>query len=65
MRRSFLLLQGPATPFFARLAQRLRADGHAVHRVYFCSGDVLYGTNSTATWFREPVEALVSFLDAL
>lgn len=65
MRRSFLLLQGPATPFFGRLAQCLLAEGHAVHRVYFCAGDVLYGTNSTATWFRGHVEELTPFLDEL
>ena len=65
MRRSFLLLQGPATPFFTRLAQRLQAEGHSVHRVYFCSGDVLYGSNSMATWFRGHFEELTPFLDAL
>jgi len=65
MRRSFLLLQGPATAFFARLAQRLRADGHTVHRVYFCSGDALHGANGTATWFRGHFEELTPFLDEL
>ncbi len=64
MRRSFLLLQGPATPFFGRLAQRLLAEGHAVHRVHFCSGDALYG-DGKAVWFRRRVEALVPFLDTL
>jgi capsular polysaccharide export protein len=65
MRRSFLLFQGPATPFFARMAQRLQAEGHAVHRVYFCVGDVLYGADGKATWFRGRVEGLIPFLDEL
>jgi capsular polysaccharide export protein len=65
MRRSFLLFQGPATPFFARLAQRLQAEGHAVHRVHFCAGDVLYGASGKATWFRGRVEGLIPFLDEL
>lgn len=63
MKRSFLLLQGPATPFFARLAQRLRAEGHAVHRVHFCTGDVLYGGGGRAFRFRGPADALIQFLD--
>jgi len=64
MRRSFLLLQGPATPFWGRLGQRLDAEGHAVHRVNFCSGDALYGDGKTV-WFRRRVEVLVPFLDTL
>ncbi|MCX7627984.1 MAG: capsular biosynthesis protein [Methylophilaceae bacterium] len=65
MKRSFLFLQGPATPFFHRLAQRLRAAGHAVHRVHFCAGDVLYGGLNGARCFRAPLSALVPFLDEL
>ncbi|PAT36620.1 capsule biosynthesis protein [Vandammella animalimorsus] len=42
MKRSFLFLQGPCTPFFARLAAGLRGLGHAVHRLNFCAGDALY-----------------------
>lgn len=65
MKRSFLLLQGPATPFFSRLAQRLQSEGHAVHRVHFCAGDALYGGGGKAIWFRGPAEALTSFLDEM
>jgi len=37
--RSFLFLQGPPGPFFAMLAQRLRARGCVVHRINLNGGD--------------------------
>lgn len=43
MRRSFLALQGPASPFFRRLASKLCERGHALERVNFCGGDLIYG----------------------
>lgn len=42
-RKSFLFLQGVSSPFFARLAKALRAEGHLVKSVGFNVGDVLYG----------------------
>ncbi len=63
MKRSFLFLQGPCTPFFARLADRLRAEGHAVHRIHFCAGDVAYWGLRPAVFFRAPIERLRDFLD--
>lgn len=63
MRRSFLFLQGPATPFFGRLADRLAADGHRVFRINFCVGDVAYWAGRSAWNFRGPIEALRDFLD--
>lgn len=63
MRRSFLFLQGPATPFFARLADRLATEGHAVHRIHFCAGDAFYWAPRKATWFRGTVGFLWDFLD--
>ena len=59
------MLQGPATPFFGRLAARLRAEGHHVHRVQFCSGDVLLSSNGAATSFRGHKDEFKAFLDAL
>ena len=59
------MLQGPATPFFGRLAERLRAEGHHVHRVQFCSGDVLLSSNGAATSFRGHNDEFKAFLDAL
>lgn len=63
MRRSYLFLQGPATPFFACLADRLRALGHEVHRVHFCAGDVVYWGDRPGWWFRGSLSALSDFLD--
>jgi capsular polysaccharide export protein len=40
--RRVLLLQGPVGPFFARLAQDLRAIGAEVHKVNFNAGDWLF-----------------------
>jgi capsular polysaccharide export protein len=42
MTRSFLALQGTASPFFDRLAVSLIERGHAVRKVNFCGGDLLY-----------------------
>ncbi|CAB3782084.1 capsule biosynthesis protein [Pararobbsia alpina] len=42
MQRSFLALQGTASPFFGRLAAALRKRGHLVRRVNFCGGDIVY-----------------------
>ncbi len=41
--RSFLLLQGVSSPFFAKLGQALRAEGQRVRSVTFNMGDLLYG----------------------
>ena len=41
LRRSFLFLQGPISPFFPALASTLKARGHAAHRINVCLGDRL------------------------
>jgi capsular polysaccharide export protein len=48
MGRSFLVLQGTASPFFSRLAVALRGRGHTVRRVNFCGGDLVYSGKGTA-----------------
>lgn len=53
--RHTLLLQGPMGPFFARLAQTLRAHGQAVHKVNFNGGDDWYYRDEQTTHFREPI----------
>lgn len=40
--RRFLFLQGPISPFFARVATGLVARGHAVHRINLSLGDRLF-----------------------
>lgn len=63
-KRSYLFLQGLATPFFGRLADRLRADGHAVHRVNFCAGDAAYWGTRPAWNFRQGLSGLSDFLES-
>lgn len=65
MPRSFLFLQGPSTPFFARLGKQLVSAGHKVHRVHFCSGDVAYWNGLPATRFSGAVSDLPSFFDEI
>lgn len=62
-RRHFLFLQGPATPFFARLADRLKADGHRVFRIHFCAGDVFYWGGRPGWFYRGGLDELQGFLD--
>ncbi len=42
-KKSFLLLQGVATPFFPELGKALESAGHTVLKVNFCGGDLLSG----------------------
>lgn len=64
-RRVFLFLQGVCSPFFARLADRLKAEGHRVLKVNFNAGDIAYWAPRPSVNFREPLEALPDFLAAL
>lgn len=64
-RKAFLFLQGPATPFFSRLARRLAGEGHAVHRIHFNAGDVLYWNNLPALHYRGDTVAMRDFLDEI
>lgn len=62
MRRSYLFLQGLASPFFTRLADHLSAAGHRVHRVNFCAGDAAYWGGRPAWNYRGPPPGLSSFI---
>ena len=62
MKRSFLFLQGPCTPFFERLAQALKAQGHKIHKINFCAGDIIYGGRQSTSWFNKTPGHLVDFL---
>jgi capsular polysaccharide export protein len=64
-KRSFLFLQGPCSPFFASLADHLRALGHGVQKVNFTSGDVVYWQPRKAYCFRDKLDALPQFLERL
>lgn len=45
--RRFLMLHGPSSLFFPRLAAALEARGAEAHRIHLCPGDALY-------WGRRP-----------
>lgn len=45
-----LLLQGPSSPFFARVGRALRALGADVTRIGFCPGDRLYWSRASGTY---------------
>ena len=62
-KRNFLLLQGPSTPFFGRLADRLQADGHRVFRLNFCAGDAVHWGRRPARNFRGNLAELRDVLD--
>ncbi len=62
-KRRFLFLQGPATPFFARLADRLRADRHQVFKLVFNGGDLAYWSPRSCWLYRDGVQSLRAFLD--
>eukprot|EP00913_Durusdinium_trenchii_P033378 g31247.t1 len=50
--RTFLFLQGPASPFFRLLADRLEAKGAATARINFCAGDALFWWPKNGVLYR-------------
>jgi capsular polysaccharide export protein len=59
--RSFLFLQGPPGPFFARLGAALQAAGHAVHRINFNGGDrVSWPERAPPTFVAAPISGRAS-----
>ncbi|APV50793.1 capsular biosynthesis protein [Betaproteobacteria bacterium GR16-43] len=51
-RRCFLFLQGPTNLLFAKVADRLRARGHEVHRIHVCVGDRIFWRGPGVTEYR-------------
>ncbi len=62
-KRSFLFLQGLASPFFTRLGDHLRATGANVHRINFCTGDAAYWGRRPAWAFDSTQHGLTDFLE--
>jgi capsular polysaccharide export protein len=56
-RRSFLFLQGPLSPLYARVADRLEAGGHNVSRINLCIGDRMHWRRAGAVNYRGRIEA--------
>lgn len=50
--RTFLFLQGPASPFFRLLANRMETTGARIARINFCLGDSLFWWPRKATFYR-------------
>lgn len=48
--RHFLFLQGPASPFFSRLAEALCVRGHRVEKIHFNLGDRLFWRGSAVSY---------------
>ena len=63
LRRSFLFLQGVCSPFFARLADQLQADGHPVFKINFNAGDLLQWGGRPAWNYRAGLAGLPDFVD--
>ncbi len=60
---TFLFLQGIASPFFSDLGRALRARGHGVRRINFCSGDWLFWGGGS-DHYRGPRTGWEAYLDA-
>lgn len=60
--RSYLFLQGVCSPFFLRLAEKLKAEGHGVHKVHFNVGDAVYWSGGDSRYFRGHLSDLKQFL---
>lgn len=61
-KRSYLFLQGPRSPFFPRLADELKAQGHSVFKINFTAGDLLYWSGRSCWNYRGPIDELSTFL---
>ena len=60
--RRFLFLQGPLSPLYARIADRLAMQGHVVVRINLCAGDVLQWRRPGAVSFRGHLEEWPAFI---
>jgi capsule polysaccharide modification protein KpsS len=59
------MLQGPAGPFFARVAEQLRAAGARVTKVNFNGGEDLYFRDANVVRFDQPLERWPAFFEQL
>jgi len=60
--RRFLFLQGPLSPLYRRLGQRLLVDGYSVYRINFNVGDWLHWHGENCFSFRGTVEQWPEYL---
>jgi capsular polysaccharide export protein len=64
-RRSFLLLQGPLSPLYRRLAEALEREGHQVCRINLCFGDWLHWRRPGGLSYRGRPEDWPEFVTAV
>lgn len=62
---TYLFLQGPSSPLFARIADRLEALGHACLRVNICAGDWVFWRRPNAENFRRGIDAWPAYIVSL
>lgn len=62
--RIFLFLQGPASPFFRLVANRLEAEGARVRRINFCLGDMVFWWPKRGDFFRGRKSEWPDYLEA-
>jgi capsule polysaccharide modification protein KpsS len=63
--RHLLLLQGPAGPFFARVAEQLRTAGARVSKVNFNGGEDFYYRGPDVVRFAQPLDEWPAFFEQL
>jgi capsular polysaccharide export protein len=61
--RTFLFLQGPTSPFFSKLADKILSLGAQVHRINFNAGDAVYWINKPAWSFRGNATQFPDYLE--
>ncbi|MEM7711301.1 MAG: hypothetical protein AAF264_11240, partial [Pseudomonadota bacterium] len=62
-RRRILMLQGPASPFWAELGRGLREAGHHVIKVHLCLPDQMFWRGGGATRYSGSASEWEGWLD--
>jgi capsular polysaccharide export protein len=65
LRQTFLFLQGPSSPLFARAADKLERLGHRCIRVNLCAGDWVFWRRPGALNYRGHLDHWPAFVAAL
>jgi capsular polysaccharide export protein len=61
--RTFLFLQGVASPFFAKLSGKLSGLGYKTYRVNFCGGDVFFSAGQKSWNYQDRPEQFPGWLE--
>jgi capsular polysaccharide export protein len=64
-KQCFLFLQGPISPFFSRLGEALKANGHRVLRINLCFGDWLMWHGAGTRSYRGSLKRWPAFIEDL